>query len=252
MIEERYKTGRNRKDEAIIPYKDRQGGSHETGKLIVVEGIDGSGKSTQLHLLKVWLAHLGLKVFDTGWNSSELVKKITSKGKRKALLTPTTFSLLHATDFADRYELNVFPLLKAGYFVLADRYIYTAYARDAVRGCNPGWVRKIYNFAIKPNLTFYYDVSVDIAIKRIMTGRLKLKYYEAGMDLNLSNDIYESYRIFQSRIISEYRGMAKRESFHVMDGTLEIEEQQREMRRQVIPLLPSHVSEIANKEMSKG
>lgn len=103
---------------------------------------------------------------------------------------------------------------------------------------------------MKPDLTFYYDVSVDIAIKRIMIGRLKLKYYEAGMDLNLSNDIYESYRIFQSRIISEYRSMAKRESFRVMDGTLGIEEQQREMRRQVIPLLPPYVTEMAVKELS--
>lgn len=124
MIEEMYETEREKKSEERIIDLDVQRKSPEIGKLIVVEGIDGSGKSTQLHLLKVWLTHLGLKVYDTGWNSSELVKKITSKGKKKALLTPTTFSLLHATDFADRYELNVYPLLKAGYFVLADRYIY--------------------------------------------------------------------------------------------------------------------------------
>ncbi|NDB52072.1 MAG: hypothetical protein EB161_08015, partial [Nitrosopumilaceae archaeon] len=100
------------------------------GKLIVVEGIDGSGKSTQIHLLEKWLRYNGHHVFLTEWNSSEIVKEITSKGKKKAKLTPTTFSLLHATDFADRYERNIFPLLRAGYFVLADRYIYTAYARD--------------------------------------------------------------------------------------------------------------------------
>ena len=108
-----------------------------TGKLIIVEGIDGSGKSTQLHLLDKWLRHLGMDVFFTEWNSSEAVREITSKGKKKGLLTPTTFSLLHATDFADRYERNIFPLLRAGYYVLADRYVYTAYARDVVRGCNP-------------------------------------------------------------------------------------------------------------------
>ncbi|MDA4122670.1 MAG: dTMP kinase [Thaumarchaeota archaeon] len=220
------------------------------GRLIVVEGIDGSGKSTQLHLLDKWLRHLGLMVFNTEWNSSEVVKEITSKGKKKALLTPTTFSLLHATDFADRFERNVHPLMRAGYFVLADRYIYTAYARDAVRGCNPKWVRKIYAFATKPDLAFYFHVPVDIAVKRILTGRPKLKYYEAGMDLNLSNDEYESYRIFQSRIIEEYKGMAPKEGFRVMDGTLDIELQQKIMRRQVLELLPPAVATIASRELS--
>lgn len=220
------------------------------GRLIVVEGIDGSGKSTQLHLLDKWLRHLGLLVFSTEWNSSEVVKEITSKGKKKALLTPTTFSLLHATDFCDRYERNVLPLLRAGYFVLADRYVYTAYARDAVRGCNPRWVRKIYNFAAKPDACFYYHVPVDVAVRRILTGRPKLKYYEAGMDLNLSNDEYESYRIFQSRIIDEYKSMASTEGFRVMDGSLDIELQQRSMREQVLPLLPAEFLAVAKKELS--
>jgi len=219
------------------------------GRLIVVEGIDGSGKSTQLHLLDKWLRHLGLMVFSTEWNSSEVVKEITSKGKKKALLTPTTFSLLHATDFADRYERNVFPLLRAGYFVLADRYVYTAYARDTVRGCNPHWVRKIYSYAIKPDITFYFHVPVEIAVQRILTGRPKLKYYEAGMDLNLSNDEYESYRIFQGRIIDEYKGMASKEGFNVMDGTLDIEIQQKVMRRHVLGLLPLGVAAVASMEL---
>src|SRR5580693_6998554 len=130
-------------------------GEPARGRLIVVEGIDGSGKSTQLHLLDKWLRHLGQLVFSTEWNSSEVVKEITSKGKKKALLTPTTFSLLHATDFCDRYERNVLPLLRAGYIVLADRYIYTAFARDVVRGCSSHWVRKVYGFAKKPDITFY-------------------------------------------------------------------------------------------------
>ena len=107
------------------------------GKLIIVEGVDGSGKSTQIRLLEKWLKHLRVPVFFTEWNSSETVKEITSKGKKKGLLTPTTFSLLHATDFADRYERHIFPLLRAGYVVLADRYVYTAFARDVVRGCHP-------------------------------------------------------------------------------------------------------------------
>ena len=206
------------------------------GKLVVVEGIDGSGKSTQIRLVGKWLKSKLLPVFMTEWNSSELVKEITSKGKKKNSLTPTTFSLLHATDFADRYERNIFPLLRAGYIVLADRYVYTAYARDIIRGCSPKWIRKVYDFAIKPDATFYFRVPIDVAIERISVGRPKLKYYEAGMDLNLSNDPYDSYRIFQSRIIEQYESMIKSEGFIVIDGTSGIEEQQQLVRNKIIEI----------------
>ena len=195
------------------------GDQKSKGLLIVVEGIDGSGKSTRLHLLDKWLRSKGLLVFTTEWNSSDVVKEITSKGKKKALLTPTTFSLLHATDFADRYERNIAPLLRAGYIVLADRYAYTAFARNVVRGCSPNWVRKVYSFASKPDITFYFQVPIDVAISRILVGRTKLKYYEAGMDLNLSNDPFDSYRIFQSRIIDQYESMVEHEDFTVIDAT---------------------------------
>ncbi|MHB8567239.1 MAG: dTMP kinase [Nitrososphaerales archaeon] len=213
------------------------------GKLIVVEGIDGSGKSTQIHLLDKWLRSKGLLVFTTEWNSSDVVKEITSKGKRKGLLTPTTFSLLHATDFADRYERNVFPLLRAGYNVLADRYIYTAYARDVVRGCSPNWVKKVYGFAIKPDITFYFQVPIDIAVNRILVGRPKLKYYEAGMDMNLSNDPLESYRMFQDKIVEQYESLAVRESFTIIDATQDIEQQQKIVRDKVMKLIPELVQE---------
>ncbi len=208
----------------------------KAGRLIAVEGVDGSGKSTQLHLLEQWLRHQNLKVFKTEWNSSETVKEITSRGKKKGLLTPTTFSLLHATDFADRYERNILPLLEAGYFVLADRYVYTAYARDIVRGCHPGWVRKIYSYAVKPDLTFYFRVPVDVAVSRIFAGRPKLKYYEAGMDMNLSNDPYESYRIFQGRIVEQYESMVASEGLVAIDANRGIEEQQIEVRERVTKL----------------
>lgn len=208
-----------------------------SGKLIVVEGIDGSGKSTQIRLVEKWLRFKVLPVFLTEWNSSETVKEITSKGKKKGTLTPTTFSLLHATDFADRYERNIFPLLRAGYVVLADRYVYTAYARDIVRGCSPKWVCKIYNFAVKPDIVFYFRIPIDIAIERILSGRPKLKYYEAGMDLNLSNDPYESYRIFQSRIVDEYESMIGSEGFTVIDGRADIEKQQQLVRQKIIEIL---------------
>jgi dTMP kinase len=209
-----------------------------TGKLVVVEGIDGSGKSTQIRLLEKWMRFKGIQVFLTEWNSSELVKQITSKGKKRGTLTPTTFCLLHATDFADRYERNIFPLVHAGYVVLADRYVYTAYARDVVRGCDPRWIRQVYDFAIKPDLVFYFRVSIDIASERILAGRPKLKYYEAGMDLNLSNDPYESYRIFQSRIIEQYESMIKPERFVVINGTSGIEEQQQLIRKEILEIIP--------------
>ncbi|HVB95490.1 MAG TPA: thymidylate kinase [Nitrososphaerales archaeon] len=208
----------------------------KAGRLIAVEGVDGSGKSTQLHLLEQWLRHQNLKVFKTDWNSSETVKEITSRGKKKGLLTPTTFSLLHATDFADRYERNILPLLEAGYFVLADRYVFTAYARDIVRGCHPGWVRKIYSYAAKPDLTLYFRVPVDVAVSRILAGRPKLKYYEAGMDMNLSNDPYESYRIFQGRIVEQYESMLQSEGLVAIDANRGIEEQQVEVRERVTKL----------------
>jgi dTMP kinase len=210
----------------------------QNGKLIAVEGIDGSGKSTQLRILEQWLRRESPRVFRTEWNSSDVVKEITSKGKKKGTLTPTTFSLLHATDFADRYERNIAPLLQAGYWVLADRYVYTAYARDSVRGCHPGWVRSLYSFAIKPDITFYFRVPVDVAVNRILSGRPKLKYYEAGMDLNLSNDIYESYRIFQGRISERYESMVRGDGLVVVDGTLTIEEQQELVRSRIMKLNP--------------
>ncbi|HEX9677815.1 dTMP kinase [Nitrososphaera sp.] len=208
------------------------------GKLIIVEGVDGSGKSTQIRLLEKWLKYAGVPVYFTEWNSSETVREITSKGKRKGLLTPITFSLLHATDFADRYERHVLPLLHAGYVVLADRYIYTAFARDTVRGCHPKWVRQMYDFAAKPDIAFYFRVPVDIAFDRIVKNRPKLKYYEAGMDLNLSNDPYESYRIFQGRIVEQYESMIGPENFAVIDGTVNIEEQQRQLRQKVLETIP--------------
>lgn len=210
---------------------------NEVGILIVVEGIDGSGKSTQIHLVDRWLRSKGYDVFFTEWNSSETVREITSKGKKKARLTPMTFSLLHSTDFADRYEKNIYPLLRAGYIVLADRYIYTALARDTVRGCDKSWVKNMYKYALKPDLTFYFRVPIETAVNRIISGRPKLKHYEAGMDLGLSKDEYESYRIFQGRIVDEYETMINDDNFVVIDGTLEIEKQQDMVRRNVLKVL---------------
>lgn len=203
------------------------------GRLIAVEGLDGSGKSTQVYLLKRFMELSGLKVFFTEWNSSLIVKKATKKGKKRQLLTPTTFALIHATDFADRYERQIRPLLRAGYIVLSDRYSYTAFARDAVRGCDPEWVRQLYNFAVKPDITFFFDAPLEVALNRILVGRPKLKFFEAGMDLGFSSDIAESFRIFQEKIYSEYRKMIPEFDFFTVDGTLPIERQQELMRAAV-------------------
>ena len=144
------------------------------GKLFVVEGIDGSGKTTQLGLLAKWLSASGHRVFVTEWNSSALVKAATRTGKKKNALTPMTFSLLHATDFADRLLYKIIPPLKAGMIVLADRYAYTAFSRDAARGVHPQWVRDLYGFAVRPDLALYFRVPIEVSLDRLMARRVKL------------------------------------------------------------------------------
>jgi len=206
-------------------------GDHQfPGKLFIVEGIDGSGKSTQLSLLQQWLRREGYLVFFSEWNSSMLVKETTRRGKRKQMLTPTTFSLIHATDLADRIERHIIPPLKAGAIVLADRYIFTAFARDAARGVSPRWVRELYRFAVKPTLAFYFRVPLEVSLKRILGARAGLKYYEAGMDLGLSDDIEESFRMFQGMIRDRYEEMVDEFGLTVIDATRSIEEQQNEVR----------------------
>lgn len=200
------------------------------GRLIAVEGLDGSGKSTQIYLLKRWLEQQGLRVFFSEWNSSSLVKAATSKGKKRELLSPTTFSLIHATDFADRYERQLVPLLRAGYIVLCDRYIFTAFARDTVRGCLQEWVRGIYDFAALPDITFFFKASLEVSLQRILDNRPQLKYFEAGMDMRLSSDPYESFRIFQGRLLEQYLAMSTEFKFVVMDANQTIEFQQNIVR----------------------
>lgn len=207
------------------------------GRLIAVEGLDGSGKSTQVYLLKRWLEAQDVKVYFSEWNSSELVKAATSKGKKRELLTPTTFSLIHATDFADRYERHLVPLLRAGYLVLCDRYVFTAFARDTVRGCLPEWVREVYNFAALPDLTFFFKADLEVSLQRILDGRPQLKYFEAGMDLRLSSDPYESFRIFQGRLLERYLAMSTEFNFVVINATQPIEVQQDQIRA----LITEHV-----------
>jgi dTMP kinase len=215
-------------------------GSHPNqypGRLFIVEGIDGSGKSTQLSLLADWLRSEGYPVLFSEWNSSPIVKQTTSRGKKRMLLSPLTFSLIHATDFADRMEREVLPALKAGAVVLADRYVYTAFARDVTRGVDPVWVRSLYRFAVTPTQTFYFRTPLEVALRRILAGRPRLKFYEAGMDLGLATDIQQSYRLFQSHILDEYENLVSEFGLGVMDATKPVEAQQRILRRAIEPHL---------------
>ena len=222
------------------------------GKLIVVEGIDGSGKSTQLQLLMKYLQEKRLPVFFTEWNSADLVKAVTKRGKKKMTLTPMTFSLLHATDFAHRMVHNILPPLKAGMIVLADRYAYTAFARDVVRGCDPTWVRRVYGYAPRPDRAFYFRVPIDVSISRILTGRAQFKDYEAGMDLHLATDRTESFKIFQGRIRDEYDRIVDEYGLTGIDATIGIREQQRTVRDFVEETLLEYapLSEAAREELT--
>ena len=201
------------------------------GKLIIVEGIDGSGKSTQISLLHRWLLSQGQKVFFTEWNSSALVRRSLRRGKKKDLLTPTTFSVLHAVDFADRLTFKIIPPLKAGMTVLADRYVYTAFGRDVARGVDNEWVRALYSFAPKPDLAMYFRVPIEVSLQRILSGRTKLKYHEAGMDLGLSREPAESFRLFQSRVLVIYDDLVREFGLDVIDATADISQQQQQVRQ---------------------
>jgi dTMP kinase len=216
---------------ARVPTEKRRDGGEYPGRLFIVEGIDGSGKSTQLSLLHKWLEAKGYGVVFSEWNSSPLVKDTTKLGKKKKMLTPATFSLIHSTDFADRTEKSILPLLRAGAVVLCDRYVYTAFARDVARGMDRQWVRNLYDFAVRPTVAFYFRVPLDIAIGRITAARDCLKFYEAGMDLGLSDDPVESFRMFQGRILNEYERMIQEFTLTVIDATLPVEEQQTQVRQ---------------------
>ena len=207
------------------------------GKLFVVEGIDGSGKTTQLDLLTKWLIGQGYCLAYSEWNSSAVVKETTKIGKKKKLLTPLTFSLIHAADFAGRMERQMLPALKAGAIVVADRYIYTAFARDAARGIAPDWIRQVYGFAVQPTVALYFKVPLEESLKRILTGRPALKYYEAGLDLGLSEDPYESFQLFQRRILEGYDKIVADYGLTVIDATLPLVKQQEMVREIIAPHL---------------
>ncbi len=205
---------------------------HYPGKIIAIEGTDGVGRSTQIHLLREWLEVQGYGVVETGWTRSELMQPTIELAKASNTLNKLTFQLLYATDFADRLEKEIIPALQAGFIVLSDRYIYTAMARAGVRGVDRVWIRNLYGFAIVPHLVFYLRLDDKTLIRRVLQSR-GMDYWESGMDMKLGDDIYESFRAYQKSLLKEYASMADEYNFRVLDGRRKIDVIQDELRRQI-------------------
>jgi dTMP kinase len=224
-----------------IPYLPIEG---YPGKIIAIEGTDGVGRSTQIHLLREWLEVQGYGVIETGWTRSELMQPTIEIAKASNTLNKLTFVLLYATDFADRLEKEIIPALKAGFIVLSDRYVYTAMARAGVRGVDRTWVRNLYGFAIVPHLVFYLRIDEKTLIKRILQSR-GMDYWESGMDMKIGDDIYESFRTYQKSLLKEYSSMADEYRFRVLDARRKVEVIQDELRRQIGAFLAESESAVA-------
>jgi dTMP kinase len=202
------------------------------GKLIAVEGTDSVGRTTQIELLREWLEVKGYGVVETGWTRSPLMQPTIELAKSSNTLNKLTFVLLYATDFADRLEKEIIPALKAGFVVLTDRYIFTALARAGVRGVDRAWLRTLYGFAIAPHLVFYLKIDVDTLIGRVLESR-GMDFWESGMDLKHGDDIYDSFRAYQNKLLREYGSMAEEFHFRVVDARRSVNKIQDELRRQV-------------------
>lgn len=218
-------------------YKTKNG---YEGLLIVIEGTDGSGKSTQLELLKRSIQDKSYGVMVSEWKTSRLIANVIDDAKERNLLNATTYSLLYAADFADRLENQIIPALKSGFVVLLDRYYYTALARDVVRGQDIDWVKNLYDYAPEPDLTFYLDMPVDVLLKRII-GTTGLNYYESGRDVGFSTDFYKSFKIYQQKCLDEYNNMKSEYNFKSIDGTMSIGEIHKIMNDEVQKILDSGV-----------
>jgi dTMP kinase len=212
-----------------VPYLPIEG---YPGKLIAVEGTDGVGRSTQIHLLREWLEIQGYGVIETGWTRSELMQPTIDLAKSSNTLNKLTFVLLYATDFADRLEKEIIPALKAGFIVLSDRYIFTALARAGVRGVDRAWIRSLYGFAIAPHLVFYLKIDEKTLIRRVLQSR-GMDFWESGMDMKLGDDIYESFRAYQRSLLREYASMGDEFGFRLLDARRKVDVIQEELRRQI-------------------
>ena len=210
-----------------------------TGKLIVIEGADCSGRSTQTLLLKQWLEFNGHSVLNTGIKRSDLVSGVIDRAKEGNVLGKTTLSLLYATDFADQLENKIIPALRAGFIVLADRYIFTLMARDAIRGADPDWLEELFGFALVPDMTFYLQLPPEVLLHRHFQKRGFLDYWESGMDLSLSTDMFESFHRYQTMCNQEFDELAQEYNFITIDGTKPIADVQQILRRHIETLLQS-------------
>jgi dTMP kinase len=208
------------------------------GKLIAIEGTDGVGRSTQIQLLREWLEVRGYGVVETGWTRSTLMQPTIEIAKSSNTLNKLTFVLLYATDFADRLEKEIIPALKAGFVVLSDRYIFTAMARAGIRGVDRQWLRNLYGFAIAPHMVFYLNVDVKTLIGRVLASR-GMDFWESGMDLKSGDDIYDSFRTYQNKLLREYSSMADEFHFRIVDARRSIDHIQEELRKQVGGFLES-------------
>lgn len=207
------------------------------GKLIVIEGADGSGRSTQMELLRDYLEVQGHATVNVGLRRSSLVSEELNDAKQGNVLGEITRSLFYATDFADQLENRIIPALKAGYIVLADRYIYTLMARDIVRGADRDWVRSLYGIALVPDLVIYLRVSPAQLVERNLRKNATLDYWEAGMDLGLSRDIFDSFVRYQRLIQKEFSLMQREYGFNVANGNRSIRAASREIAARVEALL---------------
>ncbi len=213
----------------LKPYKVK-------GKLITIEGTDGVGRSTQVDLLKNWLEVQGYAVVETGWTRSNLMHKSIEMAKSGNMLDRMTFSLLYATDFADRLENQIIPALKSGHIVIADRYIYTAFARDVVRTTDHEWIKDVFGFALIPDLTLYLKADIETLIPRVIEAG-GMNYWEAGLDLHMGQDLFDSFVNYQSALITEYDKLAKENNFETIDATKGVDEIQIHIQEKVKELL---------------
>ena len=219
-----------------IPYvQDEQ----VKGRLVVIEGPDASGRSTQIGMITTRLEAEGHAVLNTGLKRSELVSEGIMEAKRQLTLGRRTMSLFYAADFADQLENKIIPALRAGYIVLADRYIYTLMARAAVRKENRNWLHQLFGFAIVPDLVFYLDVDHDELVHRVFQKNTFLDYYESGADLGLSDDMYESFIVYQRMIAKEFQRMQRRYSLLIINGNRTIEEINSDLQTKIQHFLSS-------------
>ena len=208
------------------------------GKLIAIEGTDGAGRSTQVALLKNWLEVQGYSVVETGWARSNLMHKSIELAKSGNMMDRMAFTLLYATDFADRFENLIIPSLRSGHIVLSDRYIFSAIARDSVRQPDETWMRNLFSFALVPDIVIYLNIDLETLIPRAIEGG-GINYWEAGMDLHKGQDLFDSFVNYQAELIAEYNRLAKEFSFETIDAKQSVEEIQKEIQERLKPLIKS-------------